>query len=132
MLTQTIDIDLPKRRDSLINKLGHPTEFYLPNCVEVEGKYINTMYQPYDVTSDWIAYKKHLKTVTPDFCPKITLVGHNESEIENITLMSLAGVILHMNGEANYALLGKENILLLNNILEQNGSEWIGFNELEW
>ena len=116
MHAQTIDIDLPKRRDSLINKLGHPTEFYLPKCVEVKGKYINTMYQPYDVTSDWIAYKKYLKTVIPNFCPKITLVGHNESEIENITLMSLGGVILHMNGEANYSLLGKENIHLLNNI----------------
>ena len=61
MVVQSIDITLPKRKDSLINKLGHPTEFYLPNCIEVEGKYINTMYQPYDVTSDWIAYKKHLK-----------------------------------------------------------------------
>jgi len=119
---------LPKRRDSLINETGHPKKSCLPECINVDGKYINTMYRPSEITSDWVAYRHYLAKEQPDFSPKITFVGHDESEIENITLMSLGGVVLHMNGAPNYALLGSNNINLLENIIAGNGSEWVGFN----
>lgn len=86
------------------------------------------MYRPADITSNWDAYQKYLTERTPGFSPKMTLIGHNDSEIENITLMSLGGVVLHMNGIANYALLGSDNINLLDDILIKNNSEWVGFN----
>lgn len=121
-------VPLPTRKDSLINKLGYPIDICLPQLNENKNKYTNTMYRPDEITSDWLSYKKHLKNIKPEFCPKITLIGHDESEIENITLMSLGGVVLHMNGVANYALLGKNNIHLLDSIIEENKSEWIGFN----
>ena len=119
---------LPKRKDLLVNQLGYPSEFYLPQLNSIEDEYVNTMYRPVDVTSDWEAYSKFLIAKKPEFSPKVTLVGHDESEIENITLMSLGGVVLHMNGVANYALLGSENIELLSDIVIENNSEWIGFN----
>ena len=127
-MNNTSYVPLPTRKDSLVNNLGYPRSLLLPQLDEIEKKYTNTLYRPDEITSDWVSYKKHLKKIKPEFCPKITLVGHDESEIENITLMSLGGVALHMNGVANYALLGKRNIHLLDSIIEENKSEWIGFN----
>ena len=123
-----MNISLPKRKDILVNPDGYPSEFGLPECVDVGGKYINTLYSPVEVTSDWYSYRQYLARVKPEFTPRITLIGHDESEIENITLMSLGGVVRHMNGKVNYALLGEDNISLLDEILENNKSEWVGFN----
>ena len=119
---------LPARGDSLDNPLGHPTEFELPAMEDILGKYINTLYSPKDITVDWKVYKNYLSEVKPDFCPHVLFVGHDASEIENITLMSLGGVVQHMNGSVNYALLGENNIHVLADIIENKQPAWLGFN----
>ena len=119
---------LPKRGDELTNLEGYPKNFELPLTENISGKYINTLYAPKDITIDWNGYKKHLSIVKPNFHPKVLLVGHDSSEIENITLMSLGGVLQHMNGIANYALLGSNNINTLDQIIKNKQPEWIGFN----
>tara|TARA_B100000315_G_scaffold204128_1_gene197374 strand:- start:6311 stop:8443 length:2133 start_codon:yes stop_codon:yes gene_type:complete len=121
-------ISLPARGDSLDNPLGHPTEFKLPTMEDISGRYINTLYSPRDITVDWKAYKHYLSEVKPDFGPRVLFVGHDSSEIENITLMSLGGVLHHMNGSADYALVGKNNIQVLADIIANKQPEWIGFN----
>ncbi|MFC1491970.1 radical SAM protein [Nitrospinota bacterium] len=119
---------LPKRRDPLINPLGYPAGFDLPEIEEIQGKYANTLYTPVDITNDWEGYKAHLSQAKPEFKPRVLLVGHDSSEIENITLMSLGGVVQHMNGVPNYALVGERNIHMLNKAIIDKQPEWIGFN----
>lgn len=122
------ETSLPKRGDSLDNLAGYPTEFELPLLENISGKYINTLYAPKDITVDWNAYKEYLSRTKPAFHPHVLFVGHDSSEIENITLMSLGGVLQHMNGLANYALVGCNNINSLDDILKNKQPEWIGFN----
>ena len=122
------NISLPKRGDSLDNLDGYPRSFKLPIMEDVPGKYMNTMYSPSDITVDWNSYKHFLKEVKPDFHPHVLFVGHDSSEIENITLMALGGVIQYMNGISNYALVGKDNIDILSNLIKKKQPEWIGFN----
>jgi|TARA_Y100000310_G_scaffold202811_1_gene203046 radical SAM superfamily enzyme YgiQ (UPF0313 family) len=119
---------LPARGDSLDNPLGHPSEFELPIMEDTLRGYINTLYSPRDITVDWEAYKHYLSKVKPNFHPHVLFVGHDASEIENITLMSLGGVVQHMNGSANYALVGKNNVHVLADIIANKQPEWIGFN----
>ncbi len=45
------------------------------------------------------------KKIKPEFHAHDLFVGHNSSEIENITLMLPGSVLQHMNGKANYVLL---------------------------
>ena len=118
---------LPKRGDSLINSFGYPKTFQLPTLENISDKYINTMYSTNDITVDWNAYKKFLSEVKPEFHPHALLVGHDSSEIENITLMALGGVLQYMNGVTNYAL-GENNINILTDIVKNKQPEWIGFN----
>ncbi|MBT6601504.1 MAG: hypothetical protein HOB32_07590 [Nitrospina sp.] len=122
------EISLPKRGGELHNLEGYPKNFELPLMEDISGKYINTLYAPKDITVDWNGYKEHLSIVKPNFHPQILLVGHDSSEIENITLMSLGGVLQHMNGMANYALVGRNNINTLDEIIKNKQPEWIGFN----
>ena len=122
------NISLPKRGDALVNIFGYPKTFQLPTLENISGKYINTMYSTNDITVDWNAYKKFLSEVKPDFHPHALLIGHDSSEIENITLMALGGVLQHMNGISNYALVGENNINILTDIIKNKKPEWIGFN----
>ena len=122
------DISLPQRGDSLVNIFGYPKTFKLPTLENISGKYVNTMYSTNDITVDWNAYKKFLSEVKPEFHPHALLVGHDSSEIENITLMALGGVLQHMNGISNYALVGEDNINILADIIKNKQPEWIGFN----
>ena len=122
------NISLPKRGDTLVNIFGYPKTFQLPALENISGKYINTMYSTNDITVDWNAYKKFLSEVKPDFHPHALLIGHDSSEIENITLMALGGVLQHMNGISNYALVGENNINILTDIIKNKQPEWIGFN----
>ena len=122
------DISLPKRGDSLVNIFGYPKSFQLPTLENISDKYINTMYSTNDITVDWNAYKKFLSEVKPEFHPHALLVGHDSSEIENITLMALGGVLQYMNGITNYALVGENNINILTDIVKNKQPEWIGFN----
>jgi hypothetical protein len=122
------ELSLPKRGDDLSNLSGHPIKFELPAIENIPGKYINTLYSPKDITVDWNSYKSYLADVKPDFKPQILLVGHDSSEIENIALMALGGVLKYMNGTANYSLVGKNNINVLSDIIKNKQPEWIGFN----
>ena len=119
---------LPKRGDSLANLAGYPQKFELPLMEDISGKYINTLYAPKDITVNWDTYKNYLSKVKPQFHPHVLFVGHDSSEIENITLMSLGGVLQHMNGTANYALVGSNTINTLDEIIKNKQHEWIGFN----
>ena len=98
---------LPQRGDLLDNISGHPIKFTLPLMEDISGKYINTLYAPKDITVNWKVYKDYLAKGKPQFHPHVLFIGHDSSEIENIPFMSLGGVLQHMNGKANYALLWK-------------------------
>jgi len=122
------ETSLPKRGDSLDNLSGHPIKFTLPLMEDISGKYINTLYAPKDITVNWNAYKDYLSKVKPQFHPHVLFIGHDSSEIENITLMSLGGILQHMNGTTNYALVGSNSINTLDEIIKNKQPEWIGFN----
>ena len=124
----TLNNPLPKRHDDLINPSGFPSSSIIPNTEIIQGQYINTLYTPFDITNDWEGYQLHLTKKLPEFSPKVLLVGHDSSEIENITLMSLGGVVKFMNGKPNYLLLGDHNIGFLSKYLNKERPEWIGFN----
>ena len=121
-------ISLPKRGDSLANLAGYPQKLELPLMEDVSEKYINTLYAPKDITTNWNAYKNYLSKVKPQFHPHALFIGHDSSEIENITLMALGGVLQDMNGTANYALVGSNSINTLDEIIKNKQPEWIGFN----
>ncbi|OQX05463.1 MAG: hypothetical protein BWK80_52135, partial [Desulfobacteraceae bacterium IS3] len=91
-------------------------------------KYKNTLYKTSEVTTDWEGYKSYLASVKPTFNPRVLFMGHDMSEIENITLMSLGGVVRYMNGESHYLLCGPQNIHLTFDIIEKFQSEWLGIN----
>ncbi len=94
-------IELPKSKDIMENPMGFPTSFELPIIKDLT-KYKNTLYAPAHVTTNWDEYKTHLASVRPSFKPRVLLMGHDMSEIENITLMALGGVVREMNGIPYY------------------------------
>ena len=117
--------ELPKRKDSLQNPDGFPNIIESP-IVQDLGKYKNVFYKLSQVTTDWEGYKAHLKKTKPEFKPKVLLVGHDMSEIENITLMALGGVVRDMNGEPVYLLLCPQNMNLAYDVIEKTQPEWLG------
>lgn len=116
---------LPKRNDSLENPDGFPKGVECP-LIQDKGKFKNVLYKPSQIITDWEGYKEHIKRTKPDFKPRVLLLGHDMSEIENITLMSLGGVVKHMNGEPEYLLLGPENINLAYDVIERVQPDWFG------
>ncbi len=116
---------LPKRKESLENPLGFPTSMELPNIDDLI-KYKNTLYMPSQITSDWEGYKAHLSSTQPTFSPKALLMGHDMSEIENISLMALGGVVRDMNGQPEYLLVGPQNIHTTFEVIEKKQPEWLG------
>ena len=117
--------ELPKSKDLLENPMGFPTSFKLPRIQDLT-KYKNTLYAPVDVTTNWEGYRAHLVSVRPSFKPKVLLMGHDMSEIENITLMALGGVVREMNGITYYLLVGPQNVHLALESIELNQPEWLG------
>jgi len=117
--------ELPKSKDLLENPIGFPTSFKLPRIQDLI-KYKNTLYAPADVTTNWEGYKTHLLSVRPSFKPRVLLMGHDMSEIENITLMALGGVVREMNGVTYYLLVGPQNVHLTLESIELNQPEWLG------
>jgi len=117
--------ELPKSKDLLENPMGFPTSFKLPRIQDLT-KYKNTLYAPVDVTTNWEGYRAHLVSVRPSFKPKVLLMGHDMSEIENITLMALGGVVREMNGVSYYLLVGPQNVKLALESIELNQPEWLG------
>jgi len=118
-------IELPKSKDIMENPMGFPTSFELPIIKDLT-KYKNTLYAPAHVTTNWDEYKTHLASVRPSFKPRVLLMGHDMSEIENITLMALGGVVREMNGIPYYLLVGPQNVHLTLKAIEKNQPEWLG------
>ena len=118
--------ELPKRKDSLQNPDGFPNIIESP-IVQDLGKYKNVFYKLSQVTTDWEGYKAHLKKTKPEFKPKVLLVGHDMSEIENITLMALGGVVRDMNGEPVYLLLCPQNMNLAYDNNYSKTYNWTGW-----
>ena len=118
-------IELPKSKDIMENPMGFPTSFELPIIKDLT-KYKNTLYAPAHVTTNWDGYKTHLASVRPSFKPRVLLMGHDMSEIENITLMALGGVVREMNGIPYYLLVGPQNVHLTLEAIEKNQPEWLG------
>ena len=117
--------ELPKSKDIMENPMGFPTSFELPIIKDLT-KYKNTLYAPAHVTTNWDGYKTHLASVRPSFKPRVLLMGHDMSEIENITLMALGGVVRDMNGIPYYLLVGPQNVHLTFEEIEKNQPEWLG------
>jgi len=117
--------ELPKSKDLMENPRGFPTSFKLPRIQDLI-KYKNTLYAPADVTTNWEGYRTHLVSVRPSFKPRVLLMGHDMSEIENITLMALGGVVREMNGVTYYLLVGPQNVHLTLESIELNQPEWLG------
>ena len=117
--------ELPKSKDLMENPIGFPTSFKLPRIQDLI-KYKNTLYTPADVTTNWEGYRTHLVSVRPSFKPRVLLMGHDMSEIENITLMALGGVVREMNGVTYYLLVGPQNVHLTLESIELNQPEWLG------
>lgn len=116
---------LPGRKDSLQNPDGFPKIIGCP-AVQNMGIFKNVFYIPSQVTTDWEGYKAHLEKTKPEFKPKVLFVGHDMSEIENITLMALGGAVREMNGEPAYLLLGPQNMNLVYDVIEKIQPEWLG------
>ena len=110
--------ELPKSKDIMENPMGFPTSFELPIIKDLT-KYKNTLYAPAHVTTNWDGYKTHLASVRPSFKPRVLLMGHDMSEIENITLMALGGVVREMNGIPYYLLVGPQNVHLTLEAIER-------------
>ena len=117
--------ELPKSKDLMENPRGFPISFKLPRIQDLI-KYKNTLYAPADVTTNWEGYRTHLVSVRPSFKPRVLLMGHDMSEIENITLMALGGVVREMNGVTYYLLVGPQNVHLTLEAIEKNQPEWLG------
>ena len=117
---------LPKKKDNLENPLGYPLEERLPEIKPIIGKYNNTLYTPNDITSNWSNYKLHLHQTKPNLKPRVLFLSHDISEIENITLMALGGIVRDMNGERYYLLVNENNIHKTYEIIEQFKPDWIG------
>jgi len=118
---------LPSLRGSLVNANGFPTAPASP-IVEKRTDYMDVLYSVEDIVSDWEGYSRHLRVKNPDFHPRVLFVSHDMSEIENITLMALGGVVRSLNGTPQYLLVNPNNVSKIDEFLERGHPEWIGFN----
>jgi radical SAM superfamily enzyme YgiQ (UPF0313 family) len=118
---------LPSLRGSLVNPNGFPALSPSP-VIEERADYKDVLYSVEDIVSDWEAYSRHLKTKNPDFHPRVLFVSHDMSEIENITLMALGGVVRSLNGLPQYLLVNPDNVAKIDEFIERGQPEWLGFN----
>jgi radical SAM superfamily enzyme YgiQ (UPF0313 family) len=118
---------IPALKDSLVNPRGFPADAPAP-LVERRGPFQDVLYGVADVVSDWDGYSAHLAKVRPDFRPRVLLISHDMTEIENITLMALGGVVKALNGEAHYLLVNPSNCAAIDAAIESFRPDWIGFN----
>ncbi len=118
---------LPAFREPLINPDGYPRGNSHPQLVKRED-FTDALYGVRDVVSDWSAYAAELKRARPDVNPRVLLVSHDMSEIENITLMALGGVVQALNGTPRYVLINPSNCAELDRVIEEFRPDWLGFN----
>ncbi|OGS40750.1 MAG: hypothetical protein A2506_06830 [Elusimicrobia bacterium RIFOXYD12_FULL_66_9] len=118
---------IPSLRDVLINPKGFPHERPKPT-IHGRGEFTDVLYGVDDIVSDWDAYAAHLTETAPGFHPRVLLVSHDMTEIENITLMALGGVVKGLNGEPCYLLVNPGNCAAIDAAIESFRPDWIGFN----
>lgn len=95
---------IPSFKDILINPKGFSADPPSP-LIEDRGPFNDVLYSVKDIVSDWDAYSAHLARHQPNFQPRVLLVSHDMSEIENITLMALGGVVKGLNGTVRHLLV---------------------------
>lgn len=118
---------IPALKDVLVNPRGFPAGAPSPAIAE-RGGFTDVLYGVDDVVSDWDAYSAHLARTDPGFHPRVLLVSHDMTEIENITLMALGGVVRALRGEARYLLVNPGNCGAIDGAIESFRPDWVGFN----
>lgn len=122
---------LPDVNSILVNPEGWPHVPELPiHLAELPTitewtRYVDTMYRPHQITSDWVGYRYFLQKTRPDLAPRVLLMGHDMSEIENITLMALGGIVQAMNGTPRYLLVGPSTIQKTNAYMDEARPDWL-------
>jgi radical SAM superfamily enzyme YgiQ (UPF0313 family) len=118
---------IPALNDVLENPNGFPRDLPAP-LIEDRQEFKDVLYGVNDIVSDWDGFSAHLARVQKDFHPRVMLVSHDMTEIENITMMALGGVVRSLNGQAHYLLVNPSNSGKIDEHIAEFGSEWIGFN----
>jgi radical SAM superfamily enzyme YgiQ (UPF0313 family) len=118
---------LPAHKEALVNPEGFTRAQPAPRLQPRPG-FTDVLYGVEDVVSDWDAYGAWLKSRRPKFSPRALLVSHDMTEIENITLMALGGVVKALGGAPRYLLVNPGNTEAIDRALEEHGADWIGFN----
>ncbi len=118
---------IPALKDSLENPKGFTLEAPKP-LIEARSGFKDVLYRVQDVVSDWEGYSAALKRTRPEYKPRVLLVSHDMSEIENITLMALGGVVKAMNGEPHYLLVNPSNTKAIDAAIESFRPDFLGFN----
>jgi radical SAM superfamily enzyme YgiQ (UPF0313 family) len=118
---------LPGYKDSLINPKGFPHGRPSPK-IENRPEFKDVLYAVDDIVSDWSGFSAQLARERPDFHPRVLLVSHDMTEIENITLMALGGVVLSLRGSVHYLLVNADNCGKIDEAIESFRPDWIGFN----
>ena len=117
---------LPAIKDVLLNDAGFPIGAPNP-VIDARDEYQNVLYHVQDIVTDWGGYQAYLAANSPETQPRMLFISHDMSEIENITLMALGGVVKAMNGSAHYLLVNPENTHEIDKAIEEFNPEWIGF-----
>lgn len=118
---------IPAFKDLLENPRGFPPGAPAPQIAD-RGGFQDVLYGVDDIVSDWDAYSAHLRKEGRAEGPRVLLVSHDMTEIENITLMALGGVVKGLNGAVRYALINPENCGRLDEIIAEFQPDWLGFN----
>lgn len=118
---------IPAFKDSLVNPDGFPAADPAPRLQPRPG-FTDVMYGVHDIVSDWDAYRAHLARTRPEFRPRVLLISHDMTEIENITMMALGGVVKSLNGTVRHILVNARNTSKIYAAIESFEPTWIGFN----
>ncbi|MDX6770474.1 MAG: radical SAM protein [Elusimicrobiota bacterium] len=118
---------IPALKDPLENPKGFSLEPPKP-LIEPRGGFKDLLYRVEDVVSDWDGYSAALRRARPELKPRVLLVSHDMSEIENITLMALGGVVKAMNGAAHYLLVNPGNTKAIDAAIEAFRPDFLAFN----
>lgn len=118
---------IPSLKDALENPNGFPAGPSAP-LIEDRGEFQDVLYGVEDIVSDWEAYGQHLARHNRGLRPRVLLVSHDMTEIENITIMALGGVVKALNGSAHYLLVNPGNCKSIDKAIDSFQPDWIGFN----
>ncbi|MBI4376064.1 MAG: hypothetical protein HY549_06400 [Elusimicrobia bacterium] len=119
---------LPAYGQALENPRGYPQAPPQPLIEDKPEGFKDVLYAVEDIVTDWDGFSAFLAAKRPDLSPRVLLISHDMSEIENITLMALGGVVKALNGSVRYLLVNAQNCDAIDRAIEEFQPEWIGFN----